>query len=234
MTAIRLSAAIMAHPARAVMVDDLLGRLDQPVPVVWDQIQDRHDTGIRAMEAFDPAATHHLVLQDDVLPCRDLLAGVERALAHVPADCPASFYVGKVKPFRRAVQRAVDAAGDDASWIVMDGIYWGPAIAVPTELIPNMAAWYRGPLGEAVTNYDRRVSTWFSLHAGRCWYSWPSLVDHHGDESIARAGRTAIRRAHRFHPGSALDLDWSGPVVDMGRTARLDRQRQHLATAAGG
>lgn len=61
-----LSVAIMAHPKREAMVADLLTRLDREVPVVWDQINDRHDTGARAMEAFDPACTHHLVIQDDV------------------------------------------------------------------------------------------------------------------------------------------------------------------------
>lgn len=229
MTAIRLSAAIMAHPARAVMVDDLLGRLDREVPVVWDQIQDRHDTGIRAIEAFDPTATHHLVLQDDIVPCRDLLAGVERALAHVPEGHPASFYLGRVKPFSRPVKEAV-AQARGASWITMDGVYWGPAIAMPTSSIPAMAKWYRGKSGRTVTNYDRRISVWHEQQGIRCWYSWPCLVDHAGDESLVR-GRTVTRRAHRFvgERRSALSVDWSGGVVEMRRTSRLDARRQRDA-----
>lgn len=228
---VRLSACVMAHPRRAEMVEGLHAALDWQVPVVWDRRGDRHDTGIRAMEAFDPAATHHLVIQDDVVPCRDLLAGVQRALAHVPDGCPASFYIGRVKPFRRAVQRAVDAA-HGASWIVMDGIYWGPAIVVPTASIPDMAAWWWSPLASQVTNYDRRVSEFFAHHGGaRCFYSWPSLVEHRGDESLV-SGHTATRSAHRFHAGSALDLDWSGDVVDMSDTADLDRRRQQLAEGA--
>lgn len=225
---VRLSAAIMAHPRRAGMVEGLLAALDWPVPVVWDERDDRHDTGIRAMEAHGPDATHHLVIQDDVQPSRDLLAGVQRALAHVPDGCPASFYVGRVKPFRRAVERVTRSA-EGASWIVMDGIYWGPAIAVPTNVIPDMARWWRGPLAANVTNYDRRVSEFFAHHGqARCWYSWPSLVDHRGNESLVQ-GHIAERRAHRFHDGSALDIDWAGDVVDMHRTAALDERRQQLA-----
>ena len=108
----------MAHPRREGMVQQLLDELDRPVPVVWDQINDRHDTGIRAIEAFDPTASHHLVLQDDVLVCRDLLAGIERALRYIPQDEPMCLYVGRVKPFAREVQRAVDLA-QSASWITM-------------------------------------------------------------------------------------------------------------------
>lgn len=221
----------MAHPKRTGMVADLLDRLDRPVGVTWDEIDDRHDTGIRALEAFDPDASHHLVIQDDVLPCSDLIAGVEKALAHVPVGCPASFYIGKVRPFGQAVAKAV-AKAEGASWITMAGIYWGPAVVVPTSSIEEMAAWYRGKHGARISNYDRRMSRWFEQRDLRCWYSWPSLVDHRGDTSLVR-GRSGVRRAHRtLGPGeSALDVDWSGRVVEMAHTERLDRIRQRRAVA---
>ena len=230
-----LSVAIMAHPKRAGMVDELVGWLDRPAEVVWDRINDRHDTGARAMEAFDPAATHHLVVQDDVVPCRDLIAGAERALEHVPDGAPASLYVGKVRPFRPEVERAVKRAKGSASWIVMRGIYWGPAIIVPTGIIPEMVGWFRSPKGEQVQNYDRRISSWFARHGGNpgCWYSWPSLVDHRGHESLVRD--SDVRRNCHLFAGegvSALGIDWGGEVVHMKNTANLDRQRQLSAKRA--
>ena len=232
MADVRLSVAMMAHPKRAAMVDDLLGRLDRPATAVWDELNDRHDTGIRAVEAYDPTCTHHLVIQDDVLPCRDLIAGAERALAHVPDGHPASFYLGRVQPFRRRVQQAVDQAAGDASWITMDGVYWGPAIAVPTASIEDLSAWYRGRSAARITNYDRRLSTWFEKRHLACWYSWPSLVDHRGDSSLVRASK-AVRTAHRFAgvDASALDVDWTGEVAVMTNTRRLDRGRQQRAMA---
>lgn len=223
----KLSCAVMAHPKREAMVDELLEQLDRPVPVVWDEINDRHDTGIRALTAYDPACTHHLVIQDDVVPCPDLLAGTEAALRWVPPDSPVSLYVGKVRPFGKAVSAAV-ASADDASWITMDGIYWGPAVVIPTNLIPALEEFYRA---SQVQNYDRRMSRWFERRGVRCWYTWPSLVDHRGDESLVR-GHGPGRHAHRHADRSALDIDWSGPVVEMKATARLDRNRQNRAQRA--
>ena len=223
-----VSVAVMAHPKRAAMVDDLLGRLDRRVEVVWDEVNDRHDTGIRAIQAADMSATHHLVIQDDVVPCRDLIAGVEQALEHVPEGRPASFYIGRVMPFRRKVDEAVRAARG-CSWVTMDGVYWGPAIAIPTSTIPEISEYW--PKSKW-TNYDRRLSKWFEFHGRECWYSWPSLVEHRGDESLVWDGK-AKRTAHRFTGihGSALDLDWSGRVAVMHDTSELDRRRQRRAMA---
>jgi hypothetical protein len=228
---VTLSVVVMAHPRREAMVTELVESLDRPAQVVWDEHNDRHDTGIRAMCAYDPAATHHLVIQDDAVACRDLLAGTEQALEHVPADAPVSLYVGRVRPFRRSVERAVEAAGDGVSWLTMEGVYWGPAIVVPTATIDDLAAWYRH---STIQNYDRRVSRWFEKHGTACWYSWPSLVDHRGDDSLV-TGHNQRRTAHRFAGTdvSALSVDWSGEVVPIGDTARLDRSRQRLAQQAG-
>jgi hypothetical protein len=224
-----LSVAVMAHPRRADYVTELADHLDRPATVVWDQINDRHDTGARSLEAFDPAATHHLVVQDDAVVCRDLVAGLERALMWCPQDVPLCLYVGRVKPFRREVERVVSRA-TDASWLTMGGIYWGVGIVVPTVDLAELTSWFRT---STVVNYDRRVSTWYQQQNRKVWYPWPSLVDHRGDQSLV-AGHGAGRFAHRFLGAdkSALDLDWSGSVVDMPMSASMDAARQRNAARA--
>jgi len=229
---VRLSAAVMAHPDRADLVADLLTRLDREVPVVWDQINDRHDTGIRALQAFDPEATHHLVIQDDALPCRDLLATIERALAFVPEGHPVSFYTGRVRPFRQKIERMVRVAGS-ASWLRFPGPYWGPAIVVPTASIPGLVDWWYSPRGSGVKNYDRRIARFFQRDGIDCFYSWPSLVDHRGDTSLV-TGHTTGRHAHRSLPEhrSGFEVDWSGPVLTLPDAERLDAARQQAALKA--
>ena len=228
----RLSAAVMAHPNRADLVTDLLARLDREVPVVWDQINDRHDTGIRALQAYDPDATHHLVIQDDALPCRDLLATIEQALEFVPDGHPASFYLGRVRPFRQKVEQVVRVAGS-ASWLRFPGPYWGPAIVVPTAAIPGLVEWWYSPKGSSVTNYDRRIARFFQREGLDCFYSWPSLVDHRGDTSLV-TGHMAGRHAHRSIPEhrSGSEAVWSGPVLTLPDAAALDALRQRDARQA--
>ncbi len=229
---IRLSAAVMAHPKRTEMVESLLAELDRPVPVVWDQCNDRHETGLRALLAADPDATHHLVIQDDAVPCGDLLAGMEAALAHVPAGHPACFYVGRVRPFRQLIDAAVRLAGDEASWLRMPGPYWGPAIVVPTADVPALATWWHGA-GRRIPNYDRRIARFYAARGLNCYYSWPSLVDHRGDVSLIGHG-TSQRRAHRALKAgqSALEVGWSGPVVEVRGAERADARRDRDAARA--
>lgn len=217
----KLSAVIMAHPKRAEQVEHLRAQLGD-LPVVWDEKQDRWDTGKRAMLAYDPACTHHLVIQDDVLPCRDLLAGVKVALEHVP-DATLCLYVGRRRPHAHAVSRACAQADRlRAAFITMHTLNWGPGIAVPTAAIDEMVA-YSDKLTE-IKNYDRRLSRYWECEAKvRIWYTWPSLLDHadgpslvHGRVGTDREHGRISRVAHRFigESVSALSVDWSGPVYD--------------------
>ena len=217
---------MMAHPSRAGLVDELVASLDRPVKVVWDEISDRHDTGIRAIEAYDPSASHHLVLQDDVLVPRDLLAGLERALRYIPQWDPMALYVGRVKPFAAEVTKAVQKA-QGASWLTMQGIYWGPGIVLPTEHIPALSEWYRGAEGSKIINYDRRVSTWYALRDATVWYPWPCLVEHRDSDSLVK-GHGKGRHAHSFlgAEASVMGCDWTGPVVEVPRSQKMDDARQ--------
>lgn len=223
---IRVSVAVMAHPNRAGFVEELLTLLDRPPVVVWDQIQNRWDTGKRAMLAYDPEATHHLVIQDDALPCRDLVAGLEEALQVVPEDCPVGLYIGRVRPYGRLVSETVEtAARGKAAWVNMEQINWGPGIVVPAPDIPEMIAYVEKRYSDA--NYDKRISRWFEDRGKLCWYPWPSLVEHRDSPSLV-PNRGARRQAHTFLglDVSALGRDWTGPVVTVPQRG-VDRVRNN-------
>lgn len=203
-----LSTVIMAHPRRSEQVAWLRGRLDCDPPVVWDRHNDRWDTGRRALLAYDPAASHHLVVQDDAMPCRDLTAGLLAALPHVPADACVSLYAGKPRPKRQTVGRAVRHARTHGhAWARFRGPWWGLALVLPTAHIPRLVEWC-DPRPES--NYDTRIG---AFYRGRdCWYTMPSLVEHRGDEPSLVPGRTSQNRfAFWFvgHDVSALTVDWS-------------------------
>ena len=216
---ITLSAALMAHPDRREQVQEILARLDRPVEVTWDRIHDLWDTGRRAMLAYDPAADYHVVIQDDVLVPRDLLAGLEKALTHVPAGHPVCGYIGRLRPWpERMSQLTAKAARQNASWVVMPEPMWGPLICVPTACIEEMVQFCDGL---DMRNYDLRVSRYFKEKGVDVWFPWPSIVDHADGPSLIigrsatdrRTGRNRI--AYRFcgEETSLLDVDFSGPVV---------------------
>lgn len=211
---IRCSVAIMAHPRRAFFVAELVQRLDRDAEIVWDRFGDRHDTGRRAMLAYDPSATHHLVIQDDAVVCRDLVAGVEEAIPHIPPTAPMCLYVGRVKPFAGAVTRLVDSTSEHTSWLRMPEANWGVALVVPTAAIPEAMAWFATQRFE---NYDKRVGRFFRLVKQEpTWYTWPSLVDHRDSPTLVR-GHGDRRHAHSFigEDASAKGLDWRGEVLDL-------------------
>lgn len=205
---VRLSVSVMAHPARTAYVPELLETLDVPATVVWDERSDRWDTGRRAWLAHDPGATHHLVLQDDALPCRDLSAGLSKALEHVPEN-PVGLYVGTARPANQLMGAMVShATRTDSAFLSGEGPWWGVGVAMPTAFIEPMLAWCDAQKIEA---YDRRIASYFKACGIRCFYTMPSLVDHRSGPSLIRSHDGAKRRARRFigSHASALDIDWS-------------------------
>lgn len=226
----RLSASIMAHPARVDLVTELMTALGQHLPTAWDDEgppSGNADRGWRtarqAWQLADPDADYHLVLQDDAWPCADLLAGLERALDLTAwHDVVVSPYLGKggITP-PRFNRMAADADRAGASWVVSAKLLWGVAICLPTRLIPDMIE--RADRMAGVTD-DMRVAGWAQRRHIPIRYTWPSLVDHRSVESITKH-RARERVAQRHHQGSALEIDWSGPVVQDPMFALLNRPR---------
>lgn len=223
---VSVSVAIMAHPKRESFIPELIAALDRPATVVLDEKNDRWDTGRRSMLAFDPAASHHLVVQDDAVLCRDLVAGVERALAYAPDDVPVCLYVGTVRPWPTAVAKLVQATREDTSWLRMGQLNWGVAVVMPTRHIEAMVRWCDGR--PEIANYDKRMSRWFEHQGIKIWYTWPSLVDHRDSPSLV-AGRKGGRFAHRFvgRDASALEVRFDGGVLEMPPLNRGGEQPWH-------
>lgn len=205
--------SVMAHPSRADAVERLLPRLSlDPALVAWDRKNDRWDTGRRAWEMHDPHAEFHLVVQDDALVAKDLLAGVAKATEFLPQDAIASLYVGTRRPLAFKVEKAVQHARSlKPSWIVMPGLNWGVAILVPTSQIEQMLVWCDK---QDYPNYDRRIGRYFvDVKRWHTWCTWPSLVDHSDGESLCGHGEG--RKAHHFvgEDTSALGVDFSRPPI---------------------
>lgn len=221
-----ISVAVMAHRAREELVLDLVQSIDSDVvEVAWDERNNEWDTARRALLLGTKyIARYHVVLQDDALVCRDLVAGLDRALTRLdlpdairpPRNAAISLYFGAAKPYTGRVARTARAADEaGASWITLPQLHWGVGLVIPTERLEEVIA-----LGDRthVLEYDRRLSTVFRKLGMPVWYTWPSLVDHRDEPSLLRGhDRDEHRRAHRFIGAdcSALTDWWGGPVLHM-------------------
>lgn len=214
---VKLSASIMAHPDRADCVEILLTELGQEIPVHWDREGPPSGNADRvwrqarsAWGMFDESADWHVLMQDDAMPCPDLLNGLAAALDHVDGPAIVSGYLGqgRLVPSRWADLAArADQVG--ACWIRANILMWGVCIAVPTARIPRMIDWCDR---RAAIPDDMRVSGWARREGLDTWYPWPSLVDHRPVQSLTKH-RAHDRVARRHLTTSAMKIDWSGPVV---------------------
>jgi hypothetical protein len=171
----RLSVAIMAHPKREHYVASLAEAIGGSPSIVWDERNDRWDTGKRALRAHSPGATHQLVIQDDAIVCRDLRAGVRRLIDMIP-EHPISLYAGQDKPEKSYVARRVQAArAQRTTWMLFEGPWWGVAFLLPVGLIEPMIE--RGERAQ-VGGYDKHMSAGLMRMKVDCYYTLPSLVDH--------------------------------------------------------
>ena len=208
---VKLSFTVMAHKKRKEWAEEIAG--DIGCDIIWDQKNDRHDTGLRAIEAYDPDATHHVVVQDDVHLCKDFVKAVEDAVQYAHPFAPIGlYYGGKGKVSSRHVRAALEADKHNASWIVRKGPIWGPAIVYPVATIPDLVKYFSKSI---VENYDKRVMHYYMSVNQSCWYSYPSLVNHRQENNPSLCGHDRGNRVARkfLGPQEALKVDWSGPAI---------------------
>lgn len=212
----KLSVAIMAHPDRERFIPELERQLPG-CRVVWDQKNNRWDTGRRSLLAYDEEADWHLVVQDDVILCDDFLERVTEALSFV-REGPVALYMGKGTvdgvPAKKLVRRGRQAG---YRWVKGDGPLWGPAVAIRPEDIPPLVAWCDAR--KKPDNYDLRMTLYFRKHGRRCWYAMPSLVEHRiGDENpslVAGRGANRGRIAAWFEQDPSEYFPWNGNSIDL-------------------
>jgi hypothetical protein len=215
---VKVSFSIMAHPDRLGWVHALTKHLAIPdVPVSWDTEGPASGNADRvwrnaraAWEMREGDSDWHVLLQDDAVLCEDFAEGISEALRHVPGPAVVSPYLGngRLVPERwTTLAASTDEVG--ASWIRTSKLMWGVSIAIPTLLIPDMI---KHADTRAGVPDDMRVAGWAERNGIDVWYTWPSLIDHRQVPSLTKH-RAHDRYAIRHHAGSAMEIDWSGPVI---------------------
>jgi hypothetical protein len=207
---VKISCVIMAHSKRRQWAESLASEIG--CEVVWDKQNDRHETGLRAITSYDKTANYHAVIQDDAILCDNFVATLKSALSYAKKGLPVSLYHGGFLNSSRHSQVADRAFSSKIPWLQRMGPIWGPAIVYPTESIPELADWFSL---SNIQNYDKRVMGFYKSKGKECLYTIPSLVTHRTENNPSLSGHDNPNRAarHFAKPRSALEIDWSGPVL---------------------
>jgi hypothetical protein len=205
-SSIKISWAIMAHEKRRDWVPGLLEQMPEGTQVIWDRVNDRHETGLRAIAAFDPEADYHVIVQDDAVLCEDFEEAVRLVLSRVDEGAPVSLYLGSSRFYNTLLKI------EKPSYMVGDGPIWGVGIALPVPSIPDVMEYFEAA---TIENYDRRIMYYYQSVGVKCWYPVPSPVDHRTTDNPSLAGHSRLNRhAWRFAgPWSSTGVDWYGKIL---------------------
>lgn len=181
---LNVSVAIMSHEKRADAAVALSARL-QGAPIVWDPEpgapRSALRTAVRAWSAWDPSATHHLVVQDDVTVCDAFLDRVRFAVTAMP-DAALSFYSNWESANGAAVRLALSAG---STWIESTHWEYFPTLAtvVPTQHLADYESFASSHL--FLTGDDDEILLDFLQSRNVAGYlAAPSAVEHGALETL--------------------------------------------------
>ncbi|MFE9613346.1 hypothetical protein [Streptomyces sp. NPDC006012] len=197
----------MSHPRRSRTAQDLIEKAPEGfLRLVLDPEPDGPPTALRtalsAWSAADPAATHHLVLQDDALPGPDFFDRVQDAVRAAPGAAIAFFTSWNSR--NGAAVRMAALRG--ARWAVAAQEYTPTvALVLPTPVALGFAEFARRhgdgwPDDVIMQRYlrARRVPSYLTV---------PNLVEHDDFPSVARNDHHGLRRA-ACHGTVPEGTDW--------------------------
>lgn len=169
--------------------------------------------------SYSKTATHLLVLQDDVLPCKNFIPTVEKLISLLP-DEPITLFSNSM-----AIETALY---DNKHWATLKTWFMAQSYIMPTKIIPDLISWVDSKVKPSTRFDDERFGMYFFYHEHPVYATAPSLVEHLGWNSTLLRNyksyefktRRDIRMARVFIglDQDPLDIDWAEgidhPAVD--------------------
>jgi hypothetical protein len=214
-----ISGAIMAHQKRWAWAELL--SVQTGLPIVWDEINEVWDTAKRAWRAHDPDATHHVVLQDDAIPCKDLMATLQQISDMHPTEPFCLTVIDyRLHGAKRDYEKAVDSG--QPFW-KSNAAVSAVGLMIPVKDIAPMITY-----GESYNTIhdDLKIRNYYKSLGRKLTFPIPSLLQHRPVEvnpSLVPGndGRWSDRSSSNFigEDVSGLSVNWSG--VRPGQARRI-------------
>lgn len=207
-----MNGAIMAHQSRYGWANALSARTG--LPVVWDEINTVWDTAKRAWRhaAESATGTHCAVLQDDAVPCEDLLPTLDVIAGLYPTE-PFCLTVidyrlhGSRRDYMQAVQQGMPFWYSNAAVSAV-------GLMLPVSDVEPMIEFGEG---FATIHDDLKVRNFYKSQGRKIMFPIPSLLQHRNvdvNPSLVPGndGRWSDRSSSTFigEDVSGLSVDWAG------------------------
>jgi hypothetical protein len=224
-----LSAVVMHHPSRDHLVPELV-RMCAPLRlrIIADPDPSGQPsplrTAKRAWAAVADGASHHLVLQDDVVLPPGFAGLLGEAIAHRP-DAGIALYVNWNSPQNAYHARRAAVAG--SAWAPLSRWEYTPALGF---VLPAGAARalgeYLSQLPDDARDDDEGI-TRFCRDAGLEVYATvPNLLEHADGPSLSGYDFHGRRRSVAYVGDTGPEVDWAiDPVVDAALLRRITDPR---------
>lgn len=204
----RIGVSVMAHPKRAAQAEALAAELaDLPTRVVFDPDPSGPPSSVRvatlAWRPWDESATHHLVIQDDVLLHPHFITQVRDAVRSQPEAALSLF--SEWGSFTSHAVRVAAFAG--LAWVRQPDTY----LATVAMVLPvHHAHRFADVLARSDLDLpdDHAAFQYARDNDLRHFVSNPNLVEHDHLPSLVGNTGQGLRRATTFVPGWVAPSSW--------------------------
>lgn len=220
----KLSVAVMTHPSRA----DRLQKLMEDIRSMshpdfdYDVVVDINSLGIwetakKAWKAYAPDATHHMVLQDDIILSQDFFTVSKKLIGYVSKFDPTASL-----SFCDNLEREMQAAKRNGlHWVVTTKCRHAQCLVQPTNQINHWIDWCEWYIRPEYYHDDGRLEIYLFKHNRRIWHAVPSLVEHddHGSVQSGMGLRFNEENAYK-----SFEFIGEGETPDMNAWGRTQLQ----------
>ncbi|HEX2910409.1 MAG TPA: hypothetical protein VH186_06340 [Chloroflexia bacterium] len=187
---------------------------DSRVTVVTDETNNLWNGAQQTLTTYTKAHTHMLVLQDDILPCKDLIKTAEQLIELLPDKFITLFSNKNI---------ILQARAEYKSWALVNKFLMAQAYIMPIPMIEDFLPWATTHIKPQIYFDDDRLGMYLYYHNLKAYATSPSLVEHLGWNQSTLSG---YKPEHRFLPElrmakyfigfeqSGLSVDWTKGLAD--------------------
>ena len=212
----KIQLTIQHQPSRVRYLKLLTNALDLDQVDEFHIVEDQVNSASGMRKAFqsveNPNVTHLLVMQDDVLPCKDLLKTCKKLIELVPNRVISLFTAYDTdKPLELGKH-----------WTTVDRLYGLCSYIIPVDLAKYYLEFEKN-IKDRIYADDVRLSMMLAHLDQTIYLTAPSLVEHicwattvQNDNNVPMENAIKFRIARNYigFENSGLDIDWTKGLTD--------------------